>query len=166
MRACLLLLALTALAAPAAATPWDGFWCADADEIIVARHGDGLMVTHLAALYNCCPGPMVYDVAMDGTAVVLTETALEATPCDCDCCFETITVLVDLPGAATELRFRWFDFESAGWAELTAPLPQPVPGDGDGPPAVDAQALSACLTDTGITAPPTVDWSTLKQSYR
>lgn len=165
MRALLLLTTLLALATPAAAQ-WDGFWCRDADEITVGIHGQALMVTHAAALYNCCPDPLHYDLSLDGTTVVMTETTLEESPCDCDCCFDLFAVITGVPETAVDLRFRWYDFESAGWVERTVPLPVGFGGAVDGPPAVEAQARSECLTDTGIAGEPTLDWSTLKRRYR
>ena len=53
---------LLCLALPLSAAAQDEFWCWDADVVEVVAHGDMVRIYHLAALLNCCPEPITFDV--------------------------------------------------------------------------------------------------------
>ncbi len=151
-------------AAPVAAQQ---YWCWNADGIsATVQPGGSVLVRHDAALYNCCPDPIVYDLSVKDRLAVLTETALADPPCDCLCCFDLAVVVVGLEPGEWILRFRWFDTESESWVARDLPVVIP-PVAGDGAPAIGDQQRSPCLDhDTGVGEPPGTTWSLLKSVYR
>ena len=74
-------------------------WC-DEDVFWAEVAGDQVTVHHQQAEFNCCP-VFELDIVRDGFEIDIFETELES-PCDCNCCFDFMHVLVDLePGVYT-----------------------------------------------------------------
>jgi len=160
---CLCVLLCTAL--PAAA--WDYLWCFEADEVRVEVDPATARVTviHDAALYNCCPDPIHYDVAFgDATLMVVEHTLIDA-PCDCDCCWELGVEIPDAPPGPWQVWFRWFDLESFGWIDWFGEIEVPDVDQGYEPGEV-AILNSGCLDTSGVSPGEHLSWSTVKSCYR
>ena len=82
---------------PAAA--FEYLWCCnkDAVRVEVDPATSVVRIIHEAALYNCCPEPILYDVELGDATLMVTERTLEESPCDCDCCFELGVKIADVP---------------------------------------------------------------------
>jgi hypothetical protein len=112
MRALILLIVCALLPSVAAA---QDFWCWNADEVRAYVDGDQVRLSHLAALLNCCPDPITYDVHVGDVTIFIEERS--ESPCDCDCCYNLEVALDDVPPGPWILRYRWFDTEIRDWTE-------------------------------------------------
>jgi hypothetical protein len=156
-------LALACSAAPAAA--WEYLWCFEADEIRVEVDGATVTVFHDAALYNCCPEPILYDVEFgDATLLVVEHTLVEA-PCDCFCCFDLAVEIPDAPPGPWQVMFRWFDLESGDWVDWHGGIEVPDVGQSSGP-GDETVLNSGCVDTSGVSPSERLDWSTVKSCYR
>ncbi len=141
LRFCILLLIIFATSAHAQ------FWCWDTDEIVAEVDGHSVRIEHLAALYNCCPDPITYDVEVGDATIFIQENTLM--PCDCECCYDLTLVVADVPPGPWNLLFRWFDVESWQWTERV--LQVEVPDVGQTPPPYVADAFrTECLETTSV----------------
>lgn len=142
-------------------------WCLDADVITAEPREGGIQVKHLAAFYNCCPDPIVYDLTVEGDVLILTETALEETPCDCLCCFDLRIFVAGVAPGDWTLRFRWYDLEAFEWTSRDVAVTVP-PAAADGEPAIGETTNSGCLAQVGIGGPESSygSWGGLKARYR
>ncbi len=168
MRSLLLsLFVLACIVSPAAA--WEYLWCFEADEVRVEVDPATSVVTilHEAALYNCCPEPIYYDVEFGDATLLVVEHALIEAPCDCDCCFELGVEITDAPPGPWQVLFRWFDLETGGWVDWHGEIVVPDVGQGSDPGEV-ALLNSGCLDTSGVPAHSTdsLTWSAVKTCYR
>jgi hypothetical protein len=122
------------------------FWCWDADQILAEVEADTVRIRHLAALYNCCPDPVTYDVAV-GDATIFVEEHTQS-PCDCDCCMDLEVLLVDVPPGPWNILFRWFDLEIWEWTDEVLQIVVPDVGQALGP-IVAELSRSDCLESVG-----------------
>jgi hypothetical protein len=136
-----LILAFCALSATATAAQSE-FWCWDADEILADVVADTVRIRHLAALYNCCPEPITYDVLV-GDATIFVEEHTESI-CDCDCCSNLEVVLADVPPGPWNILFRWFDLETGEWTDEILEIVVPDVGQ-PLDPVVAGQSWSECI---------------------
>ena len=134
----------------------------------IETDGHTVRIQHLAALYNCCPEPITYDIEI-GDATVLIEEQTQS-PCDCDCCMDTELVLTDFPPGHWILTFRWFDIEIWDWVTDSQQIYVPDVGQ-QHDPVIAAQTVTDCLTAVG--APESLDpsmarhtWGRIKARYR
>ena len=83
------LLALLSALLPVAGYAQEYLWCFDEDLITFQLQPDPihLIIDHHAAMYNCCPEPVSWDVTMESGVIDITENVGVETPCDCICCF-------------------------------------------------------------------------------
>lgn len=156
------------LAVPPAVLRADPPSCVDADELRLGVDPitGSVLLQHVAAMYNCCPEPILYDVEANGGTLTVVERVLEETPCDCICCFDLEVVVADVPPGDWAVVFRWLDEESASWRELTGSVSVPAT-DRDVAPHAELAAPPACLTSTGVEpASPTGAWGLVKTIYR
>jgi len=145
------LLLIVFLLLSSAATAQD-FWCWDADEVRATVRDDQVRFEHLAALLNCCPDPITYDVYVGDVTIFIEEHS--QSPCDCDCCYNLDMTLDDVPPGFWIVRYRWFDIEIQDWAEQEFQIEVPDVGQ---PyiPFVAEQAIYGCLESTSV---PPVEW--------
>ncbi len=158
----LLLLSCLLMALPGAAQP---HWCWDADEVIVSVRSDTVQIDHRAALLNCCPDPITFDIHV-GDATIFVEEHSES-PCDCECCYDLSVSFDDVPPGPWNLTFRWFDTEIWDWTEryfqfVVPDLGQPLS------PYIAEQFSDDCVVPTEIpeTFVPVSTWSRIKGLYR
>ncbi|MCA9755962.1 MAG: hypothetical protein KDA27_09185 [Candidatus Eisenbacteria bacterium] len=148
-----------------------GYWCWDADEVSVHVDGSTLHVAHEAALINCCPEPIVYEVEMTTNEIEVTERSESV--CNCDCCFNLEFQIEDVPPGSWTLTYHWLDHETYQWVSRTVPVEVPDLGQGVDP-FVGAQWHSGCLepssipSDSDSSDPETRNegWGPLKAHYR
>ncbi len=145
-----------------------GLWCTDTDGLrldVVPATG-AVWLTHTGAMYNCCPEPILYDVAAAAGVLTVTERVQEETPCDCICCFDLEALVTDVPPGDWDVAFRWLDAESGSWRELTGSVTVPassIPAAPHAGPASDP----VCLNATGIDpSAATSSWGVIKSNYR
>ena len=86
--------------------------CAGDDAFELVVEGDRLTVTHLDATYNCCPDDIEVSLAVDEWLLVLTETEILVTPCDCMCCYEVESTVESLAPGEYTVEYNWFDYET------------------------------------------------------
>ena len=156
---------IVCLALPVAALAQGDFWCWDADEILVEVSGDTLHLFHHAALLNCCPDPITYEVEVGDATILVEERSLYV--CDCDCCYDLAVTLVDVPPGPWNVLYRWFDIEIWDWAERVLEIT--VPDVGQGPePAVLEQASYGCLEAAVVPGQPAerLHWGVIKARYQ
>ncbi|MDO9171614.1 MAG: hypothetical protein Q7W29_07280 [bacterium] len=168
MHPTLRLLTILLLILPAAIGRAGGPWCTDTDglRLDVAPATGAVMLAHTGAMYNCCPEPILYDVAAAAGVLTVTERVLEESPCDCICCFDLEALVADVPPGDWDVVFRWLDAESGSWRELTGSVTVPAPGRADVPHAEPA-APPECLVSTGVEPPaPMGAWGLIKSIYR
>lgn len=145
-----------------------GPWCTNTDglRLEAAPAAGAVSLTHTGAMYNCCPEPILYDVAAAAGVLTVTERVLEESPCDCICCFDLEAIVSDVPPGDWEVVFRWLDAESGSWQELTGSVTVPAPVCADAPHAAPA-APPECLVSTGVEPPaPAGAWGLVKTIYR
>lgn len=123
------------------------FWCWNADLIQARVNGHTVDLQHLAALYNCCPDPITYDITVGDATIMIEEHAVA--PCDCNCCMDLELVLANVPPGPWVILFRWFDLEVEDWIEEYLEITVPDVGQGPGP-VVTEQSGSGCLSLSGM----------------
>ena len=141
-----LIVALYLLVASTAAAQSE-FWCWDADEIRAEVKGGSVRIQHVAALYNCCPEPITYEILVGAATILVEEHTLA--PCDCDCCANLEVTLEDVPPGPWNILFRWFDLESLEWVEEILLIVVPDVGQAL-EPVVAGQSYSGCLEASHI----------------
>lgn len=123
------------------------FWCWDADEILAHVEGDTVRIQHLAALYNCCPEPITYDVQVGDATIFIQE--FTQSPCDCDCCTKTELILAEVPAGPWNILFRWFDLEIYDWTEEVIQIEVPDVGQGY-EPVIAAHTWGGCIETSHV----------------
>ena len=152
-----------------AAQAQEYLWCYDSDVITFELDPDtsALSIEHRAAMYNCCPEPVSYEVALTPGIITVTEIVGVETPCDCICCFNLITEVTDIPPGFWTVRFNWLNQEDLQW--WTEEFQVVVPGEGEpGIPVLLDWEISDCLDTSAVPDPPDQvrSWDTLKAWYR
>lgn len=90
---------------------WEPTWiCPGDDDFMLTVSGSTLFVQHINAEYNCCPADIAVTLVMEGDKILLTEVEIPGEPCDCNCCYEVESSVVDLgPGTYTVI-YCWYDY--------------------------------------------------------
>lgn len=167
---CWLLTVILAVAvAPATAQMW---WCEYSDDIYATVDGSSLTIHHDAALYNCCPEDIVFDVQEYGFFIEIEEHEILDIPCPCMCCYElTVDILNLWPGDYT-IVFGGQDYET-GWQ--TQYLYATVHDEGQGGSSLPGgRTVSDCIEDPTAVPdpedlppePPAKSWGSIKACYR
>lgn len=86
-------------------------WCGE-DEFELTVEGHTLYVVHQNATYNCCPDDIVVSLTVEGNLLRLTEEELLTVPCDCLCCYDVETTVVNLAPGTYTVEYCWYDYES------------------------------------------------------
>ncbi|MFH1681202.1 MAG: hypothetical protein ABIH26_11225 [Candidatus Eisenbacteria bacterium] len=161
----LFLLACVLSMSAAGAESQSGFWCWDADEILVFVEEDTVRIQHLSALYNCCPEPITYEVHAGDATIFVVEHTLS--PCNCDCCANLEVLLTEVPAGPWNILFSWFDLERGEWVEEIRQVVVPDVGQGY-EPVLAGQIYSGCLEATGVpeAAELGTTWGTVKSLFR
>lgn len=148
-------------------------WCLDADEVRALVIEDTVYVFHDAALYNCCPEPFEYDIALEGSTISVREHEVLENPCYCVCCYNLYAQVLGVPPGSYVLEFRWFDYESADWQVRLLDLVVPDARQEESL-AIGESGGSGCLTEADVPDPePPVGpasgsptWSAIKALFR
>ena len=150
---------------PVAATAQAEFWCWDADEILAYVEGDTVRIQHLAALLNCCPEPISYEIEVGDATIFVEEHSLYV--CDCNCCSNLEVTVEDVPPGQWNILYRWFDVESWEWTERVVEITVPDVGQ-PLQPAIVAQVYSGCLEGTNVPEErgPCASWGSVKTMFR
>jgi hypothetical protein len=150
---------------PLAAGAQEEFWCWDADEVEAKVDGGSVRIFHLAALINCCPEPITYDVEVGDATILVVEHSMDI--CDCQCCFNLEMTLEDVPPGTWNLVYRWLDWEIWDWTERVLEIVVPDVGQALEPVVTD-QGVYGCLETSGVPEPPDprrMTWGRLKARY-
>ena len=85
-----LLAAFLSAISPDPAEGQEYLWCFEGDDVLFDLNPQTNLLTieHRAAMYNCCPEPVVHQVAVLDRLITVTEWAGVDSPCDCICCFD------------------------------------------------------------------------------
>ena len=162
-----LVLFLLILASPARSTEY--LWCYDADEVLFdfAAATGILSVTHRAAMYNCCPEPVWWDVEQGDGVITITENVGVEMPCDCICCFEFQVEVGTLPAGEWTIIFTWLNEEDFLWYEESTELMVHEAADSRVLEVV-GRTLSPCLSSASVPEPPAdlPSWGGVKALYR
>jgi hypothetical protein len=87
-------------------------WCANLD-YVTASAADGMItVTHMNALYNCCPDSFAYAIDQEGNLITVMETEILSTPCSCLCCYNLPLQIGPVSPGQYQTDFAWNDYES------------------------------------------------------
>jgi hypothetical protein len=143
------------------------------DDFIYAVVDEGnLALHHQGAEYNCCPIGFTYDFSFEGETLRVTESEILPEPCDCNCCFDLVARLADVPPGQYSVIFKWFNYESWSWQEWLLEVSVPEAGQ-TGDPVLAAVNQSDCYWETtGVETSPAppgpspATWGTLKATYR
>jgi hypothetical protein len=165
--ACCLLLILAVAGSPVRAQEY--LWCFGQDEVSFQFDPDNhlLSITHLAAMYNCCPEPVSYDVVMGDGLITVTEVVGADPPCDCICCFELKVDISEIPAGFWTVEFVWLNEEDFQW--YTEGIQVVVPGVVDTAELLEVDhQISDCLEASSVPDPPApfCGWGRLKALYR
>ena len=77
------------------------------------RIGAGTVaVVHKNAAYNCCPTDIAVYMSIVGNNILLTEEEILPAPCDCDCCYDIQSKIINLESGTYTLDYCWFDYET------------------------------------------------------
>lgn len=120
--------------------------------------GDGILVVHHDATYNCCMD-ISYVLTRDGMRLILAET--ENPPggqCDCICCYQLAVRIADVPAGTWTVVLRGVGFELTGSIV--------VPGGKCDGPILGGRGQSPCggAEVVGIDSPAS-SWGGLKARY-
>ena len=85
------------------------------DEFAFSVSGSTLHVAHLNALYNCCVDDIVVTLTIEGNSLLLRETDVLTTPCDCMCCYDVESLIENLTPGTYTVEYCWFDYDE--WVE-------------------------------------------------
>ncbi len=156
---------IVCLALPIAAAAQGEFWCWDADEVLAEVSGDTVHLFHHAALLNCCPDPITYEIDVGDATILVEEHSLHV--CDCECCYDLGVTLEDVPPGPWNVLYRWFDIEIWDWTERVLEITVPDVGQGLGPFVAD-RASYGCLEAAVVPESPAepVSWGVIKTLYR
>jgi hypothetical protein len=147
----------------------DYLWCFDADEIVleVDPQSGLLTATQRAAMYNCCPEPVDWDIDHDPGVLTIIETVGVEAPCDCICCFDFKVEVEGLSPGVWFVNYYWLNEEDLLWHLHTEEVT--IPGDWEpASPEVAAWDKSDCLSVAAVPDqdPDVAEWSALKAWYR
>ena len=163
--ACCLLVFLAG-ASPAIAQEY--LWCYNEDSVSFALDPaiPQLTIEHRAAMYNCCPEPVSYQVELGEGILTVTEIVGADPPCDCICCFNLKAEVTGLPSGLWTVRFTWLNEED--WQWLTEETQLVVPGPTEMAPAVQVDhEISDCLDVSAVPDQPAdPSWDAVKAWYR
>jgi len=158
-------LLLVCILLPVATAAQGEHWCWDADVIQADVEGDVVRLRHLAALLNCCPDPITFEIEIGDATILVVEHSQD--PCDCQCCYNLEVTLDDVPPGLWNVLYRWFDFEIWDWAECVLEIVVPDVGQPMESFVADQMSLG-CLETAGLPEPsqefPT--WGLIKARYR
>ena len=143
---CGVVLMLAALTAPA---PAQLLWCENADDVHALVEGTSVLISHDAALYNCCPDAFHYLAWVQEDAIVIQEIEVLNSPCDCHCCYDLQVSLHDVPPGDHVIEFTWFNYEEEDWVERSLVIS--VPDQGQPGRLVPGAALSSgCIQSQSV----------------
>ena len=160
-------LVLLALAGPPAFGQ-DYLWCFNQDDVAFqfVPESASLTIIHTAAMYNCCPEPVSYDVVMGEGVITVTELIGADPPCDCICCFKLEVELSGIPAGYWAVEFVWLNEEDYQW--YTQGVQVVVPGVVDTAQLLAVNhEISDCLDASAVPDPPapSFSWDAVKALY-
>lgn len=85
-------------------------WCGK-DRIEVIKTGMEVHLIHRNATYNCCPDDIRVSMSVDGNVIKVTEEEIGGL-CDCMCCYDIKSVIVNLSPGIYEIEYCWHDYET------------------------------------------------------
>lgn len=143
-------------------------WCDKADDVYAELAPSGILnLYHDAAVYNCCPDGVAFDITTEGNVLRVEEQMLGDMPCDCDCCYNLSVSVANLTPGLWTVVYVWQDLETGGpmQVELAVSI---AAADSIKTPIVVDEVLSDCVDTAPVSNGPedlTV-WGTLKGRYR
>ena len=82
-----------------------------------------LQLTHVNAIFNCCPDSVGGQVRIEDQNITIDEAEWLSLPCDCICPFDVDYEIVDLPPGTYTIRVNeMYLFEGAEILEFTVDL--------------------------------------------
>ena len=86
--------------------------CPGDDEFQFTVSGSTLHVLHKNAEYNCCVADIAVELEVMGDEIVMSEVEVPGDPCDCDCCYNVESSVVDLAPGSYTVEYCWWDYYS------------------------------------------------------
>jgi len=73
--------------------------CNGAEELLTTIDNDNLQIIHINTVQNCCLDEIKVIMEVDGNILRVKEDPVESAPCDCECCYNVASTIIDLsPG--------------------------------------------------------------------
>jgi hypothetical protein len=85
-------------------------WCGE-DGFQISAFDGILSVAHKNATYNCCPADIEVSLNVQGSILIMIEKEILPAPCDCLCCYEVKSRIVNLSGGRYLFIYCWDDYE-------------------------------------------------------
>jgi hypothetical protein len=82
------------------------------DTMEITVEGHKIHIVHGNATYNCCPDDIEVTLVVEGTLLQLTETEILTIPCDCLCCYDVESTILDLWPGTYVVEYCWHDYET------------------------------------------------------
>lgn len=83
------------------------------DTIETTIEGTTLYVVHKNSRYNCCPDEIKVSLEVSEEKLKLVEEEILTHPCECTCCFNVETTVVDMNPGTHVLEYCWIDYPTA-----------------------------------------------------
>jgi len=167
------LIFFVALFLPIQVSAQGAYWCSGEDEIWAEVQGGSVFFHHDAALYNCCPFSFEYTTHWENGRLVITEEEVLVYGCWCQCCYDLVAKVDDLPIGDSTIVFRWYDEESHGWVDVEVDISIPNTLDPEFLAGEKAQVTEVWISECLSAATPVPDepepvhsWGSLKSRYR
>lgn len=85
----------------AASTDYDAIYtpCDGVEELLTAVDNNTLHIVHKNSVQNCCLDEIKVTLEVEGNILKVKEEPVESAPCDCECCYNVESTIIDLsPG--------------------------------------------------------------------
>jgi hypothetical protein len=155
------MLLIATIVAPAVADEY--LWCIDEDVVSAEVDPVTAVITifHDAALYNCCPDPISYDVQFGAMTFFVVEQVAADPPCDCDCCYDLAARIIGASPGDWFITFSWLNLETGVWLQWHGGVV--VPNVGQELSGEVEIVNSGCLSSIDVAQS---TWGALKSLYR
>lgn len=90
----------------------DDPWPCPEDTFDLTVLGNTLQIVHRNAAYNCCVDDIVVSLIVQGNTLQLFEEEILTNPCDCICCYDVESTVVNLAPGVYTVEYCWYDYET------------------------------------------------------
>jgi len=146
----------------------EDLWCFLVDDFSLEFDlENNLTLNHLAAMHNCCPDPVTWEMEQSPGLIAITEVIGEEEPCDCICCFDLSVQVTGLSPGLWTVQYHWFDFEGLAWLNREFQVIVPASSAEDVAELINGN-ISDCRELSFVPDPqyPIRSWGAVKSWYR